>query len=166
MELAGEGIPQGGGIGFEIFDKTAFGLTDCVQKVNYKRALQGELGRTITQIKEIESARVHLALPEKGVFLDEQKKARASVIVKLKPGKELTQGQVRSIIHLVANSTDNLKPDDVAVVDNSGRMWTRESGEGDALRLSAGQIEYKSGLEKDYDNDHQSMVEMTGGMNK
>ncbi|HEY4706454.1 MAG TPA: flagellar basal-body MS-ring/collar protein FliF [Thermodesulfobacteriota bacterium] len=166
MELAGEGIPQGGGIGFEIFDKTAFGVTDFVQKVNYKRALQGELGRTITQIKEIESARVHLALPEKGVFLDEQKKARASVIVKLKPGKELTQGQVSSIVHLVANSTDNLKPDDVAVVDTSGRMWTRESGEGDALRLSAGQIEYKRGLENDYESRLQSMLEKTVGMNK
>src|SRR3990170_2247171 len=166
MELAGEGLPQGGGIGFEIFDKTAFGVTDFVQKVNYKRALQGELARTITQIKEIESARVHLALPEKGVFLDEQKKARASVIVKLKPGKELTQGQVSSIVHLVANSTDNLKPDDVAVVDTSGRMWTRESNEGDALRLSATQIEYKRGLENDYENRLQSMLEKTVGMNK
>src|SRR3972149_5343815 len=110
MELAGEGLPQGGGIGFEIFDKTAFGVTDFVQKVNYKRALQGELARTITQIKEIESARVHLALPEKGVFLDEQKKARASVIGKLKPGKELTQGQVRSIIHLGAKRPGKLRP--------------------------------------------------------
>lgn len=166
MELAGEGLPQGGGVGFEIFDKTAFGVTDFVQKVNYKRALQGELGRTITQIKEIESARVHLALPEKGVFLDEQKKARASVIVKLKPGKELTQGQVSSIVHLVANSTDNLKPEDIAVVDTSGRMWTRESGEGDVLRLSAGQMEYKRGLENDYENRLQSMLEKTVGPGK
>jgi len=137
MELAGEGLPQGGGVGFEIFDKTAFGVTDFVQKVNYKRALQGELTRTITQIKEIETARVHLALPEKGVFLDDQKKARASVIVKLRPGRQLTQGQVSSIVHLVANSADDLKPEDVAVVDTAGKMWTSEADEDGGMMLSA-----------------------------
>lgn len=166
MELAGEGLPQGGGVGFEIFDKTAFGVTDFVQKVNYKRALQGELGRTISQIKEIETARVHLALPEKGVFLDDQKKARASVIVKLKAGKQLTQGQVSSIVHLVANSTDNLKPEDVAVVDTAGRMWTREAGEDSAIMLSATQLEYKRSIEKDYEHRVQSMLEKAVGVDK
>ncbi|MBW7956318.1 MAG: flagellar M-ring protein FliF [Deltaproteobacteria bacterium] len=165
MELAGEGLPQGGGVGFEIFDKTSFGITDFVQKVNYKRALQGELARTVTQIKEIESARVHLALPEKGVFLDDQKKARASVIVKLKAGKELSQGQVSSIVHLVANSTDNLKPEDVAVVDTSGRMWTREAGD-DALMLSGTQLEYKRSIENDFEQRLQSMLEKAVGANK
>lgn len=164
MELAGEGLPQGGGVGFEIFDKTAFGVTDFVQKVNYKRALQGELSRTIAQIKEIDTARVHLALPEKGVFLDEQKKARASVIVKLKPGKQLTQGQVSSIVHLVANSTDNLKPEDVAVVDTAGKMWTREADEDAGMMLSATQLEYKRSLEKDYEHRVQSMLEKAVGM--
>lgn len=166
MELAGEGLPQGGGIGFEIFDKTSFGVTEFVQKVNYKRALQGELSRTISQIKEIESARVHLALPEKGVFLDEQKKSRASVIVKLKPGKTLNQGQVSSIVHLVANSADSLRPEDITVVDTAGKMWTRESGESDALHLSASQLEYKRSLEKDYENRLQSMLERAVGMDK
>ncbi|OGP95166.1 MAG: flagellar M-ring protein FliF, partial [Deltaproteobacteria bacterium RBG_19FT_COMBO_56_10] len=165
MELAGEGLPQGGGVGFEIFDKTAFGVTDFVQKVNYKRALQGELSRTITQIKEIDTARVHLALPEKGVFLDEQKKARASVIVKLKPGRQLTQGQVSSIVHLVANSTDNLKPEDVAVVDTAGKMWTREADQDAGMMLSATQLEYKKSLEKDYEHRVQSMLEKAVGMN-
>ncbi|OGP15075.1 MAG: flagellar M-ring protein FliF [Deltaproteobacteria bacterium GWA2_54_12] len=164
MELAGEGLPQGGGVGFEIFDKTAFGVTDFVQKINYKRALQGELSRTITQIKEIDTARVHLALPEKGVFLDEQKKARASVIVKLKPGKQLTQGQVSSIVHLVANSTDNLKPEDVAVVDTAGKMWTREADEDSGMMLSSTQLEYKRSLEKDYEHRVQSMLEKAVGM--
>lgn len=166
MELAGEGLPQGGGVGFEIFDKTAFGVTDFVQKVNYKRALQGELSRTITQIKEIETARVHLAIPEKGVFLEDKKKARASVIVKLKPGKQLTQGQVSSIVHLVANSADDLKPEDVAVVDTAGRMWTREAGEDSAMMLSATQLEYKRTLEKDYEHRVQSMLEKTVGADK
>jgi len=74
MELAGEGIPHGGGVGFEIFDKTGFGVTQFVQKVNYKRALQGELARTITQLTEVESARVHMVIPEKGIFLGGDKK--------------------------------------------------------------------------------------------
>lgn len=74
MELAGEGLPQGGGVGFEIFDKTGFGVTEFVQKINYKRAMQGELARTISQIKEIEGARVHLAVPKKGYFLTNKKR--------------------------------------------------------------------------------------------
>ncbi|MBI5587540.1 MAG: flagellar M-ring protein FliF [Deltaproteobacteria bacterium] len=166
MELAGEGLPQGGGVGFEIFDKTSFGVTDFVQKINYRRALQGELARTISQIKEIESARVHLALPEKGVFLDEQKKARASIIVKLKPGKTLSAGQVSAVAHLVANSFENLRPEDVTVVDTAGRMWTKGSEEDNVLKLTASQLEYKRSVEKDMESRIQSMLEKTVGMNK
>lgn len=166
MELAGQGVPQGGGIGFEIFDKTSFGVTDFVQKVNYKRALQGELSRTISQIKEVESARVHLAIPEKGVFLDEQKKARASVILKLKQGNSLSQGQVSSIVHLVANSTDNMRPEDVTVVDTAGRMWTKASDEDNPLRLTASQLEYKRSLEKDIESRVQTMLEKAVGQEK
>lgn len=166
MELAGEGLPQGGGIGFEIFDKSSFGVTDFVQKVNYKRALQGELARTISQIKEVETARVHLAIPDKGVFLDEQKKAKASVIVKLKPGKALSSGQVNSIVHLVANSYENMRPEDVTVVDTSGKMWTKGSEEDSPLRLTATQLEYKRGLEKDLETRIQTMLEKAVGANK
>ena len=166
MELAGEGLPQGGGVGFEIFDKTSFGVTDFVQKVNYKRALQGELARTISQIKEVEAARVHLALPEKGVFLDEQKKARASIILKLKPGKTLSQGQVSAIVHLAANSFDNLRPEDVAVVDTTGKMWTKGSEEESATHLSASELEYKRSLERDLETRVQTMIEKAVGPNK
>ncbi|MBI2413261.1 MAG: flagellar M-ring protein FliF [Deltaproteobacteria bacterium] len=166
MELAGDGLPQGGGVGYEIFDKTSFGVTDFVQKVNYKRALQGELARTISQIKEVESARVHLALPEKGVFLDEQKKARASIILKLKPGKSLAQGQVSAIVHLVANSFDNLRPEDVAVVDTTGKMWTKGSEDEGAMHLTASELEYKRSLERDLETRVQTMIEKTVGVNK
>lgn len=163
MELAGEGIPQGGGIGFEIFDKTSFGVTEFVQKVNYKRALQGELSRTISQIKEVESARVHLVIPEKGVFLDDAKKARASVVVKLRAGKALSQGQVSSIVHLVANSAENLGPEDITVVDTAGKMWSKGSEDDSSLRLSATQIEYKRTMEKDMEGRIQSMLEKAVG---
>lgn len=166
MELAGEGIPQGGGIGFEIFDKTSFGVTEFVQKVNYKRALQGELSRTISQIKEVESARVHLVIPEKGVFLDDAKKARASVVVKLRAGKALTQGQVSSIVHLVANSAENLRPEDVTVVDTAGRMWSKGSEDDGSMRLTATQLEYKRAMEKDMEARIQSMLEKAVGPDK
>lgn len=166
MELAGEGLPQGGGVGFEIFDKTSFGVTDFVQKVNYRRALQGELARTISQIKEVESARVHLAVPEKGVFLDEKKNARASIILRLRPGKTLTQGQVSSIVHLVANSYENMSPDDVTVVDTSGRMWTKGGEEDNVLKLTSSQLEYKKAIEKDMESRIQSLLEKAVGVNK
>ncbi len=166
MELAGEGLPQGGGVGFEIFDKSGFGVTDFVQKINYKRALQGELARTIAQIKEIEGARVHLVMPDKGVFLDEQKKARASIVVRLKPGKSLTPGQVSAIVHLVSNSVDNLKPGDITVVDTMGKMWTRASGEDGIVGLSSSQLEYKTSIEKDLESRVQSMLEKVVGANK
>lgn len=166
MELAGEGLPQGGGIGYEIFDRTGFGITDFVQKVNYKRAIQGELARTIGQLKEVESARVHLSIPEKGIFLDEQKRARASIVIKLKPGKTLTEGQVNAITHLVANSSENLKPEDVAVVDTAGRMWTRSSEQDGAASLTASQLDYKRSFEKDMEARVQSMLEKTVGAGK
>ncbi|MFQ5736016.1 MAG: flagellar basal-body MS-ring/collar protein FliF [Thermodesulfobacteriota bacterium] len=166
MELAGEGIPQGGGVGFEIFDNSSFGITDFVQKVNYKRALQGELARTISQIKAVDTARVHLAIPDKSVFLDEQKGSRASIILKLKSGKTLTQGQVSAIVHLVANSFENLKTEDVTIVDTSGRMWTTGDGEDDAMRLSTAQLGYKRTLEKDLETRVQSMLEKALGGGK
>lgn len=167
MELAGEGIPQGGGVGFEIFDKTGFGVTEFVQKVNYRRALQGELSRTISQIKEVESARVHLAIPEKGVFVGADKEARASIILKLRSGKTLSDGQVSAIVHLVASSFENLKPQDVTVVDTAGRLWTKGSGDdGSNSLLSASQLDYRRAMEKDLEERVESMLEKTVGAGK
>jgi len=166
MKLAGDGLPQGGGVGFEIFDKTGFGVTAFVQKVNYKRALQGELARTIAQIKEVDSARVHLALPDKGVFLDDQKRARASIIVKLKPGGKLSPARVNAIVHLVSNSFENLKPEDVAVVDTSGRMWTREDEGDDVAAITASQLELRRSLETEMEKRVRTMLEKTVGVGK
>lgn len=166
MQLAGEGIPQGGGVGFEIFDNSSFGITDFVQKVNYKRALQGELARTISQIKEIETARVHLAIPDKGVFLDDQKKSRAAIIIKLRNGATLKQEQVTAIVHLVSNSFDDLKTEDITVVDTTGRMWTRSGEQGGALTLSTAQLDYNRAVEKDLETRVQSMLEKALGTGK
>ncbi len=92
LALAGAGLPKGGGVGFEIFDKQSFGMTDFAQKINYLRAQQGELGRTISSLAPVEGARVHLALPEKRLFRQQQKAGTASVILKLGAGRKLTRG--------------------------------------------------------------------------
>ena len=163
IELAGEGLPRGGGVGFEIFDKTGFGITEFAQKVNYVRALQGELARTITQMRKVEGARVHLVLPEDTAFLEEEKKARASVVVKLKPGVALTGSEVQSIVHLVASSLPELSPEDITLVDTQGRLWTRpEEGE----EFSQVYIARKRELERELEQKVQTMLERAVGKGK
>ena len=104
----------------QIFDKQNFALTDYVQKVNYTRALQGELARTISSLAPVESTRVHLAIPEKRLFKNQQKDGTASVIVTLIPGQSLDQTQVQGIINLVAGSVAGLDPENVKIIDSNG----------------------------------------------
>lgn len=121
--IAAEGLPKGGGVGFEIFDKTQIGATDFDRRVSYTRAVQGELERTFRQMPEVENARVMIVLPEQDPFaLSDKKSARASVFLQLKPGVELDPKQVRGVIQLVSHSVDGLKPDDVTVTDVHGRI--------------------------------------------
>jgi len=166
MELAGDGLPGGGGVGFELFDKNNFGLTDFVQKINFRRALAGELSRSITQIKGVSSARVHLVVPEKGVFLDEEKKARASIVLKLRPGARLSAVEVNAIVHLVAGSLDNLDSADVTIVDTNGRLWTSTGADESAEGLMASQMDYKKRVEANLAGRVQSMLEKALGRGK
>ena len=122
LELASAGLPRGGGDGFELFDQSNLMMTDFTQRVNYRRALQGELARTIGQMPEVETARVHLALPENSIFTRDHHDASASVYLKLLPGRTLSRKQTFGIIHLVSSSVENLSPDRVAVLDRNGRM--------------------------------------------
>lgn len=117
MSLASKGLPQGGGIGFEVFDNTKLGMTEFVQNVNYQRALQGELSRTINRIAEVESSRVHIVMSAKSLFIEQEEPATASVVLKLRRGKWLTADQVQSVVHLVSSSVARLKPENVTVVD-------------------------------------------------
>ncbi|MGH8514521.1 MAG: flagellar basal-body MS-ring/collar protein FliF, partial [Gammaproteobacteria bacterium] len=121
LKLAGKGIPSGGGVGFEIFEKTSFGMSEFTQQVNYLRALQGELARTINSLGAVQSSRVHLALPSRSNFLAEEEKPTASAVVELRPGYHLTTEQVDGIIHLISTSVPKLTPDRVNVIDTSGR---------------------------------------------
>lgn len=166
LALAGEGIPQGGGVGFEIFDKSSFGVTEFVQKVNYRRALQGELGRTIKQLSEVDSARVHIVIPEKSLFKESQEKGKVSVVLKLKPGKGLAKNQIDGIVHLAASSVEGISAQNVTVVDNHGRILSDKNGEDSVMLASSSNMEYQKMLEKDMESRVQSMLEKVVGSGK
>jgi flagellar M-ring protein FliF len=145
MDLASKGLPQGGGVGYEIFDKTdSMSSTSFVQNVNQLRALEGELARTIRSIDRVQNARVHLAIPEKQLFQREKKEVRASIVLKVRG--ELEPGQVRAIRHLVATAVDGLKPERVSVVDEAGRLLA--DGAGDSADTSVIASEKQQGYER------------------
>jgi len=147
MDLAGKGIPSGDGVGFEIFDKGQFGLSDFVQRTNYLRALQGELGRTIIQVQGVRAARVMIVQPENRLLLTEQGvKATASVFVDVGGGR-LDSDQVNSIRHLVANAVQGLGIDQVAVVDNRGHVLSEELKQDPTLGTASSQMRYKQQVE-------------------
>ncbi|MBW2659800.1 MAG: flagellar M-ring protein FliF, partial [Deltaproteobacteria bacterium] len=166
LDLAAKGMPTGGGVGFEIFDKQSFALTDFVQKVNHTRALQGELARTISSLEPVESTRVHLALPEKRLFKNQQKKATASVIIALKPGKKLETKQVKGIIHLVAGSVAGLATTDVNIIDSSGTVLDGdEKSEKDNGR-SLDMLSYQQQVEHRLELRAQDLLDKTMGRDR
>ncbi len=124
LKLAAKGIPSKGIVGYEIFDKTGIGVSDFQNQVNFKRAVEGELARTILRMSGIEDVRVSIGMPQKSIFLREEEEPTASVFVKLKPGYELTLEQVKAIRNLVSASVPRLKPKNVVVVDDKGRDLT------------------------------------------
>jgi flagellar M-ring protein FliF len=125
MQMAGKGIPRGEGVGFEIFDKANFGISDFVQRANYTRAVQGELARTISQLDQVETARVMIVMPENRLLSDAQRKPTASVFVRVKGNGQLPSSAVNSIRFLVANSVEGLQANNVSVVDNMGNVLSQ-----------------------------------------
>jgi flagellar M-ring protein FliF len=166
LELAASGLPKGGGVGFEIFDAKNLGVTEFVQQLNYQRALQGELTRTINSLDEIQQSRVHLAIPKKSLFSEDQKKPTASVIVKFKSGRTLSEPQINGIAHLVSSSIEGMSPRDVMIVDSSGKVLSKVTEGGDMAQLSNSQIEYKKNVEKDLTSRITSMLEKVVGEGK
>ena len=150
IELAAAGLPEGGGVGFEIFDKTSQSTTDFVQNVNYVRALEGELARTLSQLKEVISAKVHITLPKPSAFIDEQEEAKASIVLNLRPGARVNETIVPAILHLTAQAVEGLKTDNIAIVDVYGNLLSRPSnGEEDVFAdLTTTQMDYQGKLEQ------------------
>ena len=166
LQLASEGLPQGSGIGFEVFDNAKLGMTEFAQNVNYQRALQGELSRTINRISEIESSRVHIVMSEKSLFIDDEQPASASVVLKLRSGKWLSQEQVNGIVHLVSSSVPRLSPDNITVVDSNGKMLAGDKTETALGTLSDDQLEYQHRVERLLENRVKTMLESALGENK
>jgi len=147
MDLASKGLPTGDGVGFEIFDKGQFGLSDFVQRTNYLRAIQGELARTITQLQGVRAARVMIVQPENRLLLTDQGvKPSASVFVDV-GGSRLESDQVNAIRNLVANAVQGLVPDAVAVVDNRGHVLSDELKQDPSLGTASSQMRYRQQVE-------------------
>ncbi|MDY6823708.1 MAG: flagellar basal-body MS-ring/collar protein FliF [Thermodesulfobacteriota bacterium] len=163
LTLAGSGLPKGGGVGFEIFDKSEFGTTKFVQNLNYKRALQGELARTISEIQEVVSARVMVVLPKESVFIEESKPASASVLLEL--NGSISKEKIAAIENLVASSVENLSTNQITVVDTKGKILSKKREADDFVGADT-KLEYKMAFEKNLASRIQSMLEAIVGTGK
>lgn len=169
LSLAGQGIPQGGSIGFEIFDKSLFGMTEFNQRLNYQRALQGELERTIRQVSSVDQARVHLVLPEKTLYSDKEKEPTASVVLKLKPAARLEKSQVKAIVNLIKTSVEGLKDNNISIVDTNGRILSSvydEQGVSFTPEIVNSQFELKKLAERNVRDEVSSMLDRVLGPGK
>jgi flagellar M-ring protein FliF len=150
LTLASAGLPKSGRIGFELFDKTNFGATELVEHINYQRALEGELERSIMSMAEVVQARVHLTFPKESVFLDQQQPAKASVMVKIRPGAKISPQNVVAITNLIASAVEGLNPNGVAVLDMDGNLLSRPrlAAAGDS-QITGEAIEVRQQMERD-----------------
>ncbi len=164
LSLAKEGIPTGGGAGLELFDKSSFGMTEFMQNINYQRALQGELARTISSIKEVAEARVHLTLPKDRLFISDEEEAKASVVLRLKNGDDLGREEVKAIAALVSGAVKGLKKENVQIVDTSGRLLSEFlTDDAEPLMLTQTQLEYQRKVEKDLESKVNEILGRTLG---
>ncbi len=150
FRLASQGLPKGGAVGFELLDTPKFGMTQFQEQVAYQRALEGELARTIQALAAVEVARVHLAIPKPSVFVRDQQKPSASVMVNLYSGRAIEPGQVSAIVHLVSSSVPELNPSQVTVVDQAGNLLTAKNQSGSAQGLNASQLDFLREMETYY----------------
>ena len=166
MNLSTEGIPSGGSIGFEIFDKGNFGISDFHQRTNYNRAVQGELSRTISQLNGVQSARVMIVVPEHRLLLNKGRKNEptASVFVETR-GLPISNEAVNSIRFLVANAVEGLRLDNVAVIDDKGKVLSEELIGSNSLNMTGGQMRFRQGLEKYYSDKIEAMIGTVVGLN-
>ena len=151
INMAAAGLPKTGRIGFEIFDKTNLGATEFAEHINYQRALEGELERSVMSLAEVEQARVHVTFPKDSVFLESQQPAKASVLVKLRPGSRLAPQNVLAIDHLVSAAVEGLSPDAVSVLDMNGNLLGRPRPPGslDGPEPSEAVLDYRHHIEAD-----------------
>ena len=166
MHLAKLGLPKSGKTGYEIFDKTSLGQTDFVQKLNYMRALEGELSRTVESLDEVVKARIHIVIPRPTLFTEKVREPTASVVIKMRPGSHLDEQQVRGITNVVAAAVEGLKPRYVTVMDVSGKLLSNPYGDNEMAERSSHQIEMEHSVEKYLEGKVQTILDGVLGPNK
>ena len=166
LKLAAKGIPHGKVVGFEIFDQTKLGITQFQQNVEYLRALEGELERTIKRIDAVRGVKVNIALPKDSIFVRPSEEPKASVLVDLWPGRDLTPEQVKAIVFLVSHAVPGLKPENVTVVDSRGRVLTDLLSEGEDETGASKELQIKRKLERDIERKVQTMLSQVLGGSK
>jgi flagellar M-ring protein FliF len=157
LKLAAMGLPRGGNVGFELLENQKFGVSQFVEQVNFQRALEGELERSIQSISGVEGARVHLAIPKTSVFVRDAQKPTASVLVKLMQGRTLDQNQVSAIAHLISSSVPNLSLASVDIVDQTGSLLS-DAKKGGSKTLDANQLKYVEDLQKNIVSRVQAII--------
>jgi flagellar M-ring protein FliF len=162
LELATMGLPQSGVVGYELFDKSSIGTTSFIQKVNQKRALEGELMRTIGAIRGVKRARVHLAMPQKSTFIEDQKKSTASVVLDLEAGTQLNEKQVYGIGNLVARAVEGMDMADVVIMDSNGKVISKNPSDSIAA-ANMTQLDYQRNLESGYEKSIESILSRVVG---
>lgn len=150
LKLASQGLPKGGNVGFELMENQKFGITQFAEQVNYQRALEGELARTVESIDVVAGARVHLAIPKPSVFVKDQQKPSASVFLNLRSGRLLDHAQVSAIVHLISSSVPDLPAQNVTVVDQNGTLLSASHDGGSNEELDATQLKYVQQINQSY----------------
>src|SRR4051812_49192270 len=163
IQLASEGLPESGRVGFEIFDRTNFGLTNFQEQVNYQRALEGELARSIMTLSEVDAARVHLVLAKDSLFENADQQTKASVILKLKNGRNLSPSAAQGIVNVVASSVKGLSPEKVVLIDYRGKILSRNEAEG---ALTTQQLDSRQKIETELSNKIVQILEPAVGQGK
>ena len=161
LKLAAQGLPKGGNVGFELMENQKLGVSQFLEQVNFQRALEGELARSIESLAAVATARVHLALPKPSVFVREQQKPTASVLLNLHPGRAIDAAQVSAIVHLVASSVPELLPSSVTVVDQGGTLLSdtsRGGAAGNARNLDPNQLKYVQQLQQSVVKQVESII--------
>jgi flagellar M-ring protein FliF len=165
LKLAAQGLPKGGGVGFELMENQKLGVSQFHEQVNFQRALEGEMARSIQSIAAVQTARVHLAMPKNTVFVREQQKPTASVLLNLHPGRTLDQQQVSAIVHLVASSVPDLPAKNVTVVDQDGSLLSNNDKQANSNVLDATQLKYVQDLQQGIARRIESIVTPIVGAN-
>jgi len=167
MKMAEAGLPSGGSVGYELFDKgEGFGATSFIQNINHLRALEGEMARTVGTLAGVQQARVHLVLPKREMFARTQNPATASVFLKLKPGAQLSRENIMAIQHLIAASVPNLEPTQISIIDDKGKLLARGMGQNSESLLAANAEEKKTAYEGRLARTIEDLVGRTVGYGK